>query len=722
MKSEMLRMLPMPKRGSVSSWVAVGAEHQCLLTKTCSFVDLGQCSLHNYRGHDKDMQFKKALFALVVSFYLAISGLTAAAQSIPSINFVLAKPQPASSFFNVTVGDVNGDGWLESFGGLNDTAGNLQLFPKSSMGLLDCLSPFVPANCLAINTTTGTRLPNDVRLADFNGDGCPDLIAQGYSSTSDDTRALLYFNDGTGRFKQDPLFASFNMRGKGEGVVVADFNNDGYVDIFLPYYTFTCNFPGDACPNAPQAYLFLNDGHGHFREVAKQAGLDFSPGSSVALYGMQQEGVQAADVNNDGLIDLYVGGHLMINTFIDANGIPHFKDLCGINPSCGLPDLTVLNTDQHPLPGHPDDLGERADEGFKFLDWNNDGLLDLVWLDWRYGPILFQNIGTATNPIFQAQAFTTDGLTRPADGKRRPFFSDGAPNYNLVPFQDSFQVNVYDLANDGREDIITAATAENEICRSPLDPNFLKAPCPQLNAVFRNTGVGYEKVAAGAISPANSDRTIGLPVAEGLAFADINRDGKIDVIYQVQGGLSYFQNTTSNSNSFVSIEMLGPNGEQNQFGRVVQVQPQGFDTPIYTRVVDGGSGERSQSQYALLVGTPVKYAGTPHLVKAFYPAPEGGTTVVSFTMNPGQYAQVFAPSTQYPGGHAVTYTPPRFPPPPVHGQCVPWASGTPSGTPFVAPWHSNGLAYLGTDGSVWWTWNNSSASTASGWHLTKMSS
>jgi hypothetical protein len=645
------------------------------------------------------MTHNKVVLSLSLWIFCVGPVLTASGQNIS-----FAAPQSISIFYNAVIGDINSDGWLEPFGSLNDTHGNLAPFPIrppfsdsfSSMGLPNCKTPFDPAGCLAITLSTGNR-PNDLRLADLNGDGCPDLVVQGYSDTSDDTRALLYLNDGTGHFQQDPVFPSLDIRGRGEGVVVADFNNDGYLDIFLPYYT--CS----GCGGATQAYLFLNDGHGHFREVAKEANLDFALGSSIAPYGMQPEGTQAADVNNDGLIDLYVGGRLMINTGIDSNGVPQFQNLCTLNASCGLPDLTVLNSDQKPFAGHPDILGNRADEGFKFLDWNNDGLLDLAWLDWRYGPILFQNIGTATNPSFAEQTTRTDG--------KGPFFSTGSPNYQSLEFQDTFQIQAYDLDNDGLEDVITAAspTPDRNTCRSPEDPNFLKNPCPQLNAVFRNVGVGYEKILPTNIS--------GLSQAEDVAFGDFNRDGRIDIIYQV-GTLSYFKNTTVNSNGFLSIEMLGPNGERNQFGRVIQASPViSPPYPIYTRVVDGGSGERSQNQYAVLIGTP--YASS-HAVSAYYPKSGGGTAVVSFRMQPGQYAQVFAPSAQHPSGQVKFYVPPNFPPPPAHGTCVPWAPGTPSGTLFVQMYGSNGFSYLGTDGNVWWTWNNSSASTASGWKVTNL--
>jgi hypothetical protein len=521
------------------------------------------------------------------------------------ISFTPATQGGPSPFTSPILVDVNGDGWLETLGTQNDGAGNLLPLTTSGMGVADL---FV------------TGRPNDLRVADFNGDGCPDFVAEGYSSTNTDTRALLYFNDGTGFFNEDPTFAALNLRGRGEGLVVADFNNDGYIDLFLPYYTFEpCTDP--LCPNSPQSYLFLNDGKGGFREVAAIAGVALSSPD-----GATPEGSQAADVDNNGLIDLYAGGHLFMNQYIDASGIPHFQEC-----DCGLPTPPV-----------PQFVGadDRADEGFKFLDWNNDGLLDLVIQNWGGplppygppappGPTLYQNTGTASKPFFTPQALTTDGTGH-------PFFSTGAPDYAELLYQSSYGVNAYDMDNDGLEDIIVSASGNGD----PFYPTRF----------FRNTGKGYEQV----IPPDLPTLTYGV-----MAFGDINRDGRIDLIYSYPTAHNpyYSLNTSTTTGSFVSIEMLGANGEQNQQGRVVTIRPESATNVTYTRVVDGGTGYHAQNQYALLVGTP--YVGA-HDVTALYGAAGGGTVALTFTMDAGQYAQVFAPSSQFPSGHAVVFD--NFPP------------------------------------------------------------
>ena len=59
-----------------------------------------------------------------------------------------------------------------------------------------------------------------------------------------------------------------------------------------------------------------------------------------------------------------------------------------------------------------------------------------------------------------------------------------------------------------------------------------------------------------------------------MALADLDGNGTIDVIYPASDGVAYYENTTVQGHSF-TVEVVGPNGEHNQFGRVIQVFPPG---------------------------------------------------------------------------------------------------------------------------------------------------
>lgn len=526
-----------------------------------------------------------------------------------------------------------------AFGTSNDGKGNLTVLDWAKAGLS-------PIDVLP-------RVPYDVRFADFNGDGIPDVISSVYSPTNIDSRTYLFLGNADGTFTQDTTFGAQyqgpdgpGFRGRTETTVVADFNNDGTVDLFIPVYTYLdsihdlsgdAQFKSDGAPpnvhNALQNFLLLNDGTGKFTERAVEAGVSMhatlsgiTP-PSTDPEGNQPEGVQAVDFNMDGLIDLYVGGHLFINQGVDDQGVPHFKDMAA---SMGLTQ-DVLRAPAVWAPTAPNALPANdlvTDEGAKFLDWNNDGKLDLLLYRWDWGTAHGERLFEFDGQRFteRTQAVTTPSATckKPPSGyvpffaTSRPIFWGGAGN------------NVYDLDNDGLEDVLVTGDSGGSV-------------------VFRNYGCGFAEVSTGALASMQGG-------AGGMALADFDNNGSIDVIYPAISGTAYYENTSVQGQAFV-VEVMGPNGEHNQFGRVIQVFPPGT-TQIFTRVVDGGSGYLTQNQYPLLVGTPFTGA---HTVKVYY-APltkcvYGGApcqaAVLSFSISPGQHAAAYAPSAAYPSGRAV---------------------------------------------------------------------
>ncbi len=135
----------------------------------------------------------------------------------------------------------------------------------------------------------------------------------------------------------------------GAGIGSGDFNNDGLIDLF-----FTANQQ----PNA----LYLNKGGMHFEDVTQQTGIQQD--------SLWSTGVSVIDINNDGLLDIYVSrvGHykvlngknqLLICSGIDAKGIPHYTDQA---EAFGL-DFSGFSTQA------------------AFLDYDRDGDLDMFLLN-----------------------------------------------------------------------------------------------------------------------------------------------------------------------------------------------------------------------------------------------------------------------------------------------------------------------------------------------------
>jgi len=532
-------------------------------------------------------------------------------------------------------------------GTTNDGNGNLTWLGYPAVGLASINAP--------------PRVTGDFRVADFNGDGIPDVISGVYSPTNVGAWAYLFFGNAEGTFTQDTTFGMQyvgpdgpGLRGRMETIVVADFNNDGAVDIFLPTYTYLdSNFdlggepryeragPAPNVYNALQSFLVLNDGTGKFVERAVAAGVSMHStvsgisSNSTDPDGNQPEGAQAVDFNMDGLIDLYAGGHLFINQGVDDQGVPHFKDMAA---AWGLTQA-VLHAAPPWAPDPADTLPANylvTDEGAVFLDWNNDGRLDLLLYRWDWGSAhgarLFEFTGTQF--IERQQSLTTPTATckQPAAGAV-PFFSSPRPIAN-----GGAGISVYDLDNNGLEDVLVSGDSTG-------------------SAIFRNTGCGFVEVSAGGLS--------GTPGGSGgMALADLDGNGTIDVVYPTPNETAYYQNTTPQGHSF-TVEVVGPNGEHDQFGRVIQVFPPGTNQ-IYARVVDGGSGYLTQNQYPILVGTPFSGAHTikvyfAPLAKCVYGGPPCHAAILTFSVSPGQRASAYAPSAAYPSGKAlITGTSSRF--------------------------------------------------------------
>ncbi len=195
----------------------------------------------------------------------------------------------------VTLADVNNDGWLDLFA--TSFIGSNRLFMNEGGGKFKDVTDMsgLESNGKSIVAVFG----------DLNGDGYPDLYVGNWNRKND-----LYINSGNGTFRNVTA-----MSGTGCGdlhetnsVLLADFNNDGKLDIFVG------NREGGN-------RLFLNRGNDHFEDVTKESGLADTMATYGAVFG---------DFEDDGRLDLIVAGILHAkyykNVGNDSNGVPIFKD------------------------------------------------------------------------------------------------------------------------------------------------------------------------------------------------------------------------------------------------------------------------------------------------------------------------------------------------------------------------------------------------------------
>ena len=155
---------------------------------------------------------------------------------------------------------------------------------------------------------------------------------------------VLYRNNGDGTFTDITKSAGvYEPTTRGLGVVFTDVDNDGWVDIYVA---------NDMSPNT----LFMNQGDGTFREEGVLRGVAYN-GDGLANGSM---GIDAADYDNDGDIDLWVSNFsLEANCLMQNDGSGYFED---VTFDANLADPSFYS------------LGF----GTRFIDFDNDGWLDLL--------------------------------------------------------------------------------------------------------------------------------------------------------------------------------------------------------------------------------------------------------------------------------------------------------------------------------------------------------
>jgi enediyne biosynthesis protein E4 len=164
----------------------------------------------------------------------------------------------------------------------------------------------------------------------------------------DSTKTGLAFSNNLAYTPEFNLFKYMYFY-NGSGIGAGDFNNDGKIDLFFG-------------SNQHQNKLYLNEGSLKFKDITPQA--------SIPQDGGWSTGISVVDVNNDGLLDVYVcrvgqyetlhsKNQLLINTGIDKSGIPHFQDRA---KEYGL-DFSGFSTQA------------------AFFDYDNDGDLDMFLLN-----------------------------------------------------------------------------------------------------------------------------------------------------------------------------------------------------------------------------------------------------------------------------------------------------------------------------------------------------
>jgi hypothetical protein len=452
-------------------------------------------------------------------------------------------------------------------------------------------------NSVSPQRYTFETMAGGVALFDYNNDGLLDVFFTNGAAIpslekSDASYSnRLFRNNGDGTFTDVTEKAGLQGIGYSMGVAAGDYDNDGFVDLYVT--------------GVNRNQLFHNNGDGTFTDVTEKAGVS---GMVPKLGKAWSVAAGWLDYNNDGLLDLFVVNYLNYNiktaTRCVQQGLPAY---CSPVDFLGAPNILYRNNGD----GTFTDVSEQSHisqyvgkgMGLAFADYDNDGFTDIFvsndtfenYLLHNNGDGTFTNVallaGVAYNAFGKAIAgMGTDFRDIDNDGKPDIFetamFGEGFPLYKNLGdghFQDvtaaaglsaltsrstAWGVGIFDFDDDGNKDLFTA---NSDILDNAME--LAHRPFALPNQVFRNKGdLTFEDLSSKA------GTSFSVPAAHrGAAFGDLNNDGKIDVVVTVLNGPPEIWMNRSgtqnggNRNHWIILKLVGVKSNRDGLGTKVKI-------------------------------------------------------------------------------------------------------------------------------------------------------
>jgi hypothetical protein len=515
-------------------------------------------SKHRYQGH----HFSRRQFLRNAAGLFVLNGFSSLMHALPEmsdpfedippeksgIRWTHTAGKSAARYLPETTGpgcaffDYDNDGWMDIY--------------LVNSGKCDFYDPHPPLrNALYRNNRDGTftdvtekaRVPGGgygqgVAVGDYNGDGFPDLYVTQYG------RNILYHNNGDGTFTDVTEKAGVAAPGWSSSAVWFDYDNDGKLDLFVCQFVEFSKTINKSCGageegkhgyciphlyNSMPNWLFHNNGDGTFTDVSKTSGIAHSLGKAW--------GVVATDLNNDGLMDLFVSNDTDPNFLFMNRGKGHFEE-----------NATYAGV------AYSSDGRARSGMGIDSADFNQDGWMDLF----------VANIDLERFSIYQNNH---DGT-----------FDDQAGPMGIgtaTRLMSGWGLKFFDYDNDGYLDLFLANGNPDDLIESLHSQVKYQEPL----MLFHNTGKNLKNVSA------ESGPVFTKPLsARGMAIGDFDNDGAVDVLVAVNDGAPVLlRNTAARQNHWLGINLVGTKSNPDAIG--ARITYQAGDLKQHRMKVGGGS-------------------------------------------------------------------------------------------------------------------------------------